>query len=86
MLEPVQGEGGFIPMPPEFVQALRHICDEHGIVYVDDEVQPSIDILRADGFTPTAFAYPHGAYSKELDEAIARRIAITRAISGHPRA
>jgi 4-aminobutyrate aminotransferase/(S)-3-amino-2-methylpropionate transaminase len=35
----VQGEGGFIPMPPEFVQALRRICDEHGIVYVDDEVQ-----------------------------------------------
>jgi 4-aminobutyrate aminotransferase / (S)-3-amino-2-methylpropionate transaminase / 5-aminovalerate transaminase len=39
VLEPVQGEGGFIPMPPEFVQALRAICDEHGIVYVDDEVQ-----------------------------------------------
>src|SRR5215475_716509 len=39
VLEPVQGEGGFIPMPREFVQALRRICDEHGIVYVDDEVQ-----------------------------------------------
>src|SRR5205809_5108897 len=39
VLEPVQGEGGFIPMPPEFVQALRRICVEHGIVYVDDEVQ-----------------------------------------------
>jgi 4-aminobutyrate aminotransferase len=39
VLEPVQGEGGFVPMPPEFVQALRGICDEQGIVYVDDEVQ-----------------------------------------------
>jgi 4-aminobutyrate aminotransferase/(S)-3-amino-2-methylpropionate transaminase len=39
VLEPVQGEGGFIPMPPEFVRALRALCDEHGIVYVDDEVQ-----------------------------------------------
>ena len=39
VLEPVQGEGGFIPMPAEFVQALRRICDEHGIVYADDEVQ-----------------------------------------------
>jgi 4-aminobutyrate aminotransferase len=39
VLEPVQGEGGFIPMPAEFVQALRRLCDEHGIVYVDDEVQ-----------------------------------------------
>ena len=39
VLEPVQGEGGFIPMPTEFVQALRRVCDEHGILYVDDEVQ-----------------------------------------------
>jgi 4-aminobutyrate aminotransferase len=39
VLEPVQGEGGFIPMPPEFIRALRQLCDMHGIVYVDDEVQ-----------------------------------------------
>jgi 4-aminobutyrate aminotransferase len=39
VLEPVQGEGGFIPMPPEFIRALRELCDTHGIVYVDDEVQ-----------------------------------------------
>jgi 4-aminobutyrate aminotransferase len=39
VLEPVQGEGGFIPMPPEFVQALRELCDRHGILYVDDEIQ-----------------------------------------------
>src|SRR5256714_843545 len=39
VLEPVQGEGGFIPMPPEFVRALKEICERYGIVYVDDEVQ-----------------------------------------------
>src|SRR5580765_2081612 len=39
VLEPVQGEGGFIPMPPDFIRALRDLCTEHGIVYVDDEVQ-----------------------------------------------
>jgi 4-aminobutyrate aminotransferase / (S)-3-amino-2-methylpropionate transaminase / 5-aminovalerate transaminase len=39
VLETVQGEGGFIPMPAEFVQALRRLCDEHGILYVADEVQ-----------------------------------------------
>jgi len=39
VLEPVQGEGGFIPMPPEFVQTLRRLCDEHAILYVDDEIQ-----------------------------------------------
>jgi 4-aminobutyrate aminotransferase len=39
VLEPVQGEGGFIPMPPEFITALDELCDEHGILYVDDEIQ-----------------------------------------------
>ena len=39
VLEPVQGEGGFIPMPPEFVRALRELCTKHGILYVDDEIQ-----------------------------------------------
>jgi 4-aminobutyrate aminotransferase / (S)-3-amino-2-methylpropionate transaminase / 5-aminovalerate transaminase len=39
VLEPVQGEGGFIPMPPEFVAALKERCVRHGILYVDDEVQ-----------------------------------------------
>jgi 4-aminobutyrate aminotransferase / (S)-3-amino-2-methylpropionate transaminase / 5-aminovalerate transaminase len=39
VLETVQGEGGFIPMPPEFIGALDEICERHGIVYVADEVQ-----------------------------------------------
>ena len=39
ILEPVQGEGGYIPAPPAFLRALRGICDEHGILLVADEVQ-----------------------------------------------
>src|SRR5213078_3517067 len=39
VLEPVQGEGGFIPMPAQFVGALKDVCERNGIVYVDDEVQ-----------------------------------------------
>ena len=39
IVEPVQGEGGFYPAPPEFLQRLRTICDEHGIVLVADEIQ-----------------------------------------------
>jgi 4-aminobutyrate aminotransferase len=39
VLEPVQGEGGFIPMPPDFPRRLQEVCDRHGILYVDDEVQ-----------------------------------------------
>ena len=39
VIEPVQGEGGFIVAPPEFLQGVRRVCDEHGIVLVADEVQ-----------------------------------------------
>ncbi len=39
VLETVQGEGGFIPMPAEFVRALKELCERNGILYVADEVQ-----------------------------------------------
>jgi len=39
IFEPVQGEGGFVVPPAEFVRGLRRICDEHGIVLIADEVQ-----------------------------------------------
>ncbi|MGN1182507.1 MAG: 4-aminobutyrate--2-oxoglutarate transaminase, partial [Faecalibacillus sp.] len=39
VVEPLQGEGGFIPAPLEWVQALRKICDDHGILLIADEVQ-----------------------------------------------
>ena len=39
VFEPVQGEGGFVPAPIEWVKAVRSICDENGILMVPDEVQ-----------------------------------------------
>ncbi|MDG1732010.1 MAG: 4-aminobutyrate--2-oxoglutarate transaminase [Thalassotalea sp.] len=39
IVEPVQGEGGFYQAPAEFLQALRALCDEHGIVLIADEIQ-----------------------------------------------
>ncbi len=42
LLEPVQGEGGFVPMPPDFPARLAELCAEHGILYVDDEVQSGV--------------------------------------------
>ena len=39
ILEPVQGEGGFTVMPAEFIQGLKALCEQHGIVYISDEVQ-----------------------------------------------
>ncbi|WP_162543333.1 aminotransferase class III-fold pyridoxal phosphate-dependent enzyme, partial [Escherichia coli] len=39
ILEPIQGEGGFNVAPADFMQALRDLCDTHGILLIADEVQ-----------------------------------------------
>ncbi|HLJ85709.1 MAG TPA: acetyl ornithine aminotransferase family protein [Candidatus Angelobacter sp.] len=39
IIEPIQGEGGYVPAPAEFLQELRRICDKHGILLIADEVQ-----------------------------------------------
>jgi 4-aminobutyrate aminotransferase/(S)-3-amino-2-methylpropionate transaminase len=39
IIEPVQGEGGFVPVPPRFLQRIRDLCTQHGIVMIADEVQ-----------------------------------------------
>jgi 4-aminobutyrate aminotransferase / (S)-3-amino-2-methylpropionate transaminase / 5-aminovalerate transaminase len=60
VLEPVQGEGGFIPMPPDFPPRLRELCDRHGILYVDDEVQSGA------GRTGPVWAIEHYATEPDL--------------------
>ena len=42
VLEPVAGEGGFIPAPPEFLRALREYCFEIGALWIDDEIQSGV--------------------------------------------
>jgi 4-aminobutyrate aminotransferase len=42
MVEPIQGEGGYIVPPEEFLPALRKICDKHGIILVFDEIQSGL--------------------------------------------
>jgi 4-aminobutyrate aminotransferase / (S)-3-amino-2-methylpropionate transaminase / 5-aminovalerate transaminase len=42
VLEPVQGEGGFVVMPEDFLLRLQELCRAHGILYVDDEVQAGV--------------------------------------------
>ncbi len=39
MIEPVQGEAGFLPVPPRFLQRIRELSEQHGIVMIADEVQ-----------------------------------------------
>jgi peptidoglycan/xylan/chitin deacetylase (PgdA/CDA1 family) len=56
--------------------------EEYGLdTYLHDDLDPSIEALRADGFEPHAFAYPFGARTGELDAAIARRVPVLRSVA-----
>ena len=60
VLEPVQGEGGFIPMPEDFPRRLKELCERHGILYVDDEVQSGV------GRTGPVWAIEHYGVEPDL--------------------
>jgi 4-aminobutyrate aminotransferase / (S)-3-amino-2-methylpropionate transaminase / 5-aminovalerate transaminase len=69
VLEPQLGEGGFIPAPALFVEGLRRLCDEHGIVLVADEVQTGF------GRTARMFAMEHFEVEPDL-------ITVAKSIAG----
>jgi len=75
VIEPVQGEGGFMVAPKEFMEGVRRLCDEHGIVMVVDEVQT--------GFARTGklFAIEHYGIEPDLIT-IAKSIAMGLPLSG----
>jgi 4-aminobutyrate aminotransferase/(S)-3-amino-2-methylpropionate transaminase len=60
IVEPVLGEGGFIPAPPAFLHGLREIADRHGIVLIFDEIQTGF------GRTGTFFAAEHYGIEPDL--------------------
>jgi len=60
LIEPVQGDGGFLPAPPDFLRALREITTQHGIVLVADEIQSGF------GRTGTMFAYEQAGIRPDL--------------------
>ena len=75
VLEPVQGEGGFVVAPPEFVDGVRRLCDDNGIVLVVDEVQT--------GFGRTGRMWGIDHYDVEPDLiTIAKSIAAGLPLSG----
>jgi len=75
VLEPVQGEGGFVPAPREFIEGVRAICDREGIVFVADEVQTGF------GRTGEMFAMQHFGVEPDL-MTVAKSIAAGLPLSG----
>jgi 4-aminobutyrate aminotransferase/(S)-3-amino-2-methylpropionate transaminase len=75
VIEPVQGEGGFVVAPTEFMEGVRRICDEHGIVMVVDEVQTGF------GRTGKLFAIEHYGVEPDLIT-VAKSIAMGLPLSG----
>ena len=69
IVEPVQGEGGFLPAGQRFMEGLRSICDEHGICLIDDEVQTGY------GRTGKLFAIEHYGVEPDL-------ITVAKSIAG----
>jgi 4-aminobutyrate aminotransferase/(S)-3-amino-2-methylpropionate transaminase len=60
IIEPVQGEGGFYPVPKGFLGQLRTLCDEHGIVFICDEIQTGF------GRTGKMFACEHEGVQPDI--------------------
>lgn len=60
IVEPVQGEGGFYQAPAEFLQALRTLCDDNGIVLIADEIQTGF------GRTGKMFSFEHAGVEADL--------------------
>ena len=60
IVEPVQGEGGFVVPPEDYLPALKRRCEEHGIVFVADEVQTGF------GRTGKMFAVEHSGVEPDL--------------------
>ncbi len=69
IVEPVQGEGGFYVMPPQFLKALRKLCDEHGIVLIADEIQ-------------TGFARTGRMFAVEHSDVVPDLMTLAKSLSG----
>jgi len=60
IIEPVLGEGGYVPAPPAFLKHLREVCDAHGILLIIDEVQSGF------GRTGKFFCFEHSHVSPDI--------------------
>jgi 4-aminobutyrate aminotransferase len=60
VIEPIQGEGGYFPAPASFLQGLRELCDEHGMLLIADEIQSGM------GRTGTWWAIEHSDVEPDI--------------------
>lgn len=60
LIEPVLGEGGFVPAPPQFLSALRDVCNEHGMLLILDEIQTGF------GRTGDFWAHTHSGVKPDI--------------------
>ncbi len=70
-------------LEPHAVNHLRGpvVVEERGLkYYLDEEMQPSIDVMRDDGYEVVSFAYPFGDRTDEIDEAVTQRIPLVRSL------
>jgi 4-aminobutyrate aminotransferase / (S)-3-amino-2-methylpropionate transaminase / 5-aminovalerate transaminase len=75
IIEPVQGEGGFVPAPAAFMRALRALTEQHGILLIADEIQSGF------GRTGKFFAIEHSGVSPDL-VTVAKSLAAGFPLSG----
>jgi 4-aminobutyrate aminotransferase len=78
VIEPIQGEGGYTPAPPEFLRRLRAFCDEHGIMLIADEIQCGY------GRTGRMWAFEHAGIVPDvvvLAKAIANGLPLSAIVS-----
>ncbi|MFK7902654.1 MAG: aspartate aminotransferase family protein [Nitratireductor sp.] len=76
LVEPIQGEGGINEIPPQCLQGLRSLCDEHGILLIYDEVQSGI------GRTGKLFAHEWANKSDSTYEAAPHIMALAKGLGG----
>jgi 4-aminobutyrate aminotransferase len=78
LIEPIQGEGGYVPAPVSFLRGLRNLCDRHGILLVIDEVQTGF------GRTGEMWAFEHAGIVPDvvcMAKAIANGLPLSAIIS-----
>lgn len=80
LVEPVLGEGGYIPAPAEFLRGLRELCDENGILLIADEVQSGY------GRTGRMWAFEHAGIVPDVvcvAKAIANGLPLSGIVTSH---